>query len=81
VVGTTVTHAQVQAVVRGFSLVGQVELFDVFAGGQLPPGKKSLAYHLTYQSPTHTLTDEEVDRVQGQILEKLAKDLGATLRA
>jgi phenylalanyl-tRNA synthetase beta chain len=81
VVDAAVTHAQVQGLIRGFSLVSQVAIFDVFAGGHLPPGKKSLAYHLTYLSPAHTLTDEEVDRVQGQILEKLAKELGATLRA
>jgi phenylalanyl-tRNA synthetase beta chain len=81
VVDAAVTHAQVQGLIRGFSLVSQVAIFDVFAGGQLPPGKKSLAYHLTYLSPAHTLTDDEVDRVQGQILEKLAKELGATLRA
>jgi phenylalanyl-tRNA synthetase beta chain len=80
-VDAAVTHAQVQAVIKGFFLVSQVEIFDVFAGGQLPPGKKSLAYHLTYLSPGHTLTDEEADKVQEQILKKLSKSLGATLRA
>jgi phenylalanyl-tRNA synthetase beta chain len=44
------------------------------------PGKKSLAYRVVYQSPTHTLTDEEVNKVQRQILDRLAMELGAALR-
>ena len=58
-----------------------VDVFDVYSGEQVPPGKKSLAYRLTYQSRDHTLTDKEVNKVQEQILKKLEKELGATLRA
>jgi len=47
----------------------------------VPAGKKSLAYHLVYQSPEHTLTDAEVDQAQQRLLEKLRLELGATLRA
>jgi len=61
--------------------VAEVEIFDVYTGGQVPPGKKSMAYRLTYQSMKQTLTDEQVDKVQQQILDKLSKELGATLRA
>ncbi|MDP2932274.1 MAG: phenylalanine--tRNA ligase subunit beta, partial [Chloroflexota bacterium] len=81
VVDTAVSHQQVCDIIRGFSLVSQVTLFDVYSGGQVPPGKKSFAYRLTFQSPTHTLTDEEANAVQQQILDKLAKELGAVLRA
>ena len=54
--------------------------FDVYAGAQVPPGKKSLAYRVTYQSPDHTLTDKEVVKVQKQILDRLEKELGTVLR-
>jgi phenylalanyl-tRNA synthetase beta chain len=81
VVDAGVTHRQVQDIIRRFPLVSQVALFDVYSGGQLPPGKKSLAYRITFQSPSHTLTDEEVNEVQQQILDKLSRELGATLRA
>ena len=81
VVDSGVTHRRAQDIIRGFPLVSQVTLFDVYAGGQLPPGKKSLAYRITFQSPTHTLTDEEVNKVLEQILDKLSSELGATLRA
>ena len=67
--------------IKSFPLVAQVSIFDVYTGGQVPPGKKSLAYRISFQSPTHTLTDDEVNGVQQQILDKLSKDLRTTLRA
>jgi len=81
VIDTEITHQQVQDIIKSFPLVNQVTIFDVYSGGQVPPGKKSLAYRVIYQSPTHTLTDEEVNKVQQQILSKLAQELGATLRS
>ena len=80
IVDATATHQQVQELIKGFPLVAEVELFDVYTGGQVPRGKKSLAYRITYQSMTQTLTDEEVDQVQQKILDKLSRELGATLR-
>jgi len=80
VVDDKITHRQIQDAIKSFSLVKRVSLFDVYAGEQVPPGKKSLAYRITFQSPTHTLTDEEIDKVQQQILDKLSDELGVTLR-
>jgi phenylalanyl-tRNA synthetase beta chain len=80
VVDEAVTHQQVSDIINGFPLVGAVALFDVYSGKQVAAGKKSLAYRIVHQSPDHTLTDEEVNRVQAQILKKLEKELGATLR-
>jgi phenylalanyl-tRNA synthetase beta chain len=65
---------------KGFSLVIDVALFDVYSGGQVPDGKKSMAYRLTFQSPNNTLTDQDVNGVQQAILKKLATGLGASLR-
>ena len=67
-------------IVTSFPLVNQVTLFDVYAGNQVLRGKKSLAYRITFQSPDHTLTDEEVSEVQQQILNKLSSELSAILR-
>ncbi len=80
IVDSGVIHTQIVKIIRGFSLVVAVDIFDVYSGEQVPPGKKSLAYRLTYQSPDHTLTDKEVNRIQEQILKKLERELGATLR-
>jgi len=76
-----VSHKQVMDIIKGFSLVKKAVLFDVYSGKQVAAGKKSLAYSLTFQSPDHTLTDIEVDKVLEAILMKLQTELGAALRA
>ncbi|HYN88009.1 MAG TPA: phenylalanine--tRNA ligase subunit beta, partial [Ardenticatenaceae bacterium] len=54
--------AAVESVIRTAApaLLVDVRLFDVYQGAPLPPGKKSLAFRLTYQAPDHTLVDSEV---------------------
>ena len=81
VVDAKITHRKVVDIIQSFPLVNRVTLFDVYTGEQVPSGKKSLAYRIAFQSPTHTLTDDEIDRVQQQILSKLSQELGATLRS
>jgi phenylalanyl-tRNA synthetase beta chain len=80
VVDAGVSHQMILDIIKRVSLISEVRLFDVYSGKQVAPGKKSLAYRLVYQSPTHTLTDEEVNKVQEQILKRLTDKLGATLR-
>ncbi|MCJ7763743.1 MAG: phenylalanine--tRNA ligase subunit beta, partial [Dehalococcoidales bacterium] len=80
VLDNDVTHQQVADIIRGFPLIKEVALFDIYTGKQLPAGKKSLAYRISFQSPEHTLTDEEADKVQRKILKKLSGELGASLR-
>jgi phenylalanyl-tRNA synthetase beta chain len=58
-----------------------VSLFDLYRGEQISAGKKSFAIRIVYQSPERTLTDEEVDRTQEQILGRLNQELDATLRS
>ena len=80
VIDVKVSHHQILSIIKGFPLVSHVTVFDVYTGEQVPSGKKSLAYKIAYQSSAHTLTDEEVNDVQQQILSKLSQQLGATLR-
>jgi phenylalanyl-tRNA synthetase beta chain len=61
--------------------VTEVELFDVYRGEQIGPGKKSLAYSLTYQSLDHTLTDQELVQTRQRIIRRLEQELGAHLRS
>ncbi len=68
-------------VVRSVPLVGQVSLFDLYSGKQVPTGKKSVAFRIAYQSDTRTLTEEELEAAENEILSRLAKDTGATRRA
>ena len=80
VVGKEITCERVENIIKGFPLVKQVSLFDLYSGEQVPSGKKSFAFRVVYQETTHTLTSEEVDKVQQQILDKLRRELEAVLR-
>jgi phenylalanyl-tRNA synthetase beta chain len=80
VVDEKITYQQLHTIAHDFPLVTQVNLFDLYRGEQVPVGKKSLACRIVYQSTTHTLSDKEVDEVQQCILDRLTKELGATLR-
>ena len=80
IVDVNVTHEKVKNIIQDFTLVEEVEIFDVYSGEQVPSGKKSLAYRISYRSPNHTLTDEEVNHVQEQVIKRLCAELGATLR-
>lgn len=81
VVDERVTYRSLEEVIRGFPLVRKVTLFDLYRGEQIAEGKKSFAIRIVYQSASRTLTDEEVDQTQKQMLAKLSDELGATLRA
>jgi phenylalanyl-tRNA synthetase beta chain len=81
VVDDQLPSQKAQDIIQGFPLVSQVTLFDLYVGPPIPQDKKSLAYRAVFQSPTHTLTDEEVDRVQQEILDRLYRELGAALRS
>ncbi len=64
----------------GVQYLEGVILFDVYEGSPIPPGKKSLAFTLTYRSPDRTLTDDEVNAIHSTIPELLSERYGASLR-
>ena len=64
----------------GGELVESVRLFDVYEGEQVPEGKKSLAYAITYHSATETLTDKAVNALHDKVVKHLNQKLGAELR-
>jgi phenylalanyl-tRNA synthetase beta chain len=83
VVDDALPAAKVAAEIRagGGAMLRDVRLFDVYRGTNIPTGKKSLAYALTYQADDKTLTDKEVAKVHGKIVSRLEKVLNAQLRA
>lgn len=64
----------------GGELVESVRLFDVYEGDQVAEDKKSLAYTITYNSDTETLTDIAVNNLHDKIVNRLNEELGAELR-
>lgn len=57
-----------------------LQLFDIYTGEQIPEGKKSLSYKMTFRKSDGTLTDEELDKVMSRIIDALA-ERNITLRA
>ncbi|MCY0963675.1 phenylalanine--tRNA ligase subunit beta [Parathalassolituus penaei] len=55
-------------------------LFDLYMGKGIDPERKSLALGLTWQHPSRTLTDDEVNSSVEAVLSHLNASLGATLR-
>jgi phenylalanyl-tRNA synthetase beta chain len=64
----------------GGELVRDVDLFDMYEGGELPRAKKNLAFHIVYQSDEKTLIDEEVDKVHNRIVKEVSKGRGWEVR-
>ncbi len=81
IVDSDVTYSGITSAIKSFQLVSDVFLFDMYAGEQIPDGKKSMAFRIIYQAADRTLNDNEVDGVQKSILTRLAKEAGAKLRS
>lgn len=64
----------------GGKLLRSVQLFDIYRGPGIAPGKKSVAFSLELRADDRTLTDEDTTGVMNAVLEKLKNDLGVSLR-
>lgn len=82
IVDSNVTNDQVVAVMqkRGGAYLHGIRLFDVYEGKNVPDGKKSMAYSLTYVNPRETLKDEVVNTAFEKIKKRLTADLNAEIR-
>ena len=61
-------------------LITNVNVFDVYEGPGIDPGKKSLAIAVTLQPRDHTLTDQEIETVAAKIVAEVGKKTGGVLR-
>ncbi len=61
--------------------LGTLQVFDVYSGEGIDEDLKSIAYRLTYQSETRTLTDSEVDLSVKEVLSHLEANFGIKLRS
>ncbi len=60
--------------------VKDVTLFDVYQGQGIETGRKSLALGLTWQHPSRTLNDEEINNATDAVVSALASEFSASLR-
>ena len=59
----------------------EMRSFDVYRGEQVGPGKKSIAFAVSFQSPERTLTDADAADLRARIVEALVRRFAAVLRA
>ena len=78
----TVKYAQLKEAARNCDkkLLREINLFDVYEGKNLEPGKKSYALSFTFQDTERTLTDSEIDASMNRIKKSFEEQFGATLR-
>lgn len=62
------------------SLLTNTEIFDVYEGKNIPEGKRSIAYSLSFGANDRTLTDEEINNIMNKVIENLQNKMGAELR-
>ena len=81
IVPADVSAGRVTELIMLNRLVQRAELFDIYSGDNLAPGAKSLAFHVHFQAPDRTLTNEEVTRSLDGLLRNLQREVGAELRS
>ena len=64
----------------GGAVLSEIELFDIYRGKPIADGRKSMAYRLTYQSHDKSLTEKEIARLRGAIVQAVETETGGSLR-
>ncbi len=82
VVNTDFAYSEIESTIEQANIkeIRRVFPFDLYAGEQLPPGKKGISIGILYQATDRTLVEEEVNRYHETIVALLAEKLGAQLR-
>ena len=82
IAGRDVASSSVLEVIRDNAgeWLTDLRLFDVYEGKGIDPDRKSLAVGLTWQHPSRTLNDDEVNATLQTILTSLEQRLNTTLR-
>jgi phenylalanyl-tRNA synthetase beta chain len=81
IVQTQSTVGEMKEIAQRNRIVSSETETDATKGHGVPAGKKAVAVRLVYQSPSKTLTAEQIAKIEQQILNQLKKELGAELRA
>ena len=82
VVADNLSASKIEGAIKDFQnpWIEKIQFFDLFKGGNLPPDHKSVALNIHYASRTKTLTNEEVNRVHSELIQRLEAALPAQLR-
>ncbi len=62
-------------------LIGSTEVFDVYSGDKIAPGKKSVAFSININPKDKTLTDKEIEAISAKVIDNVREKFSAELRA
>ncbi len=63
------------------NLISNIKVFDVYEGDNIPENQKSIAISVTIQSLEKTLTDNDLEKINNLIIEKVENKTGAKIRS
>lgn len=83
VVSKDVLSKDVMEIIKksGGRLLTDINVFDVYTGENVDNDKKSIAYSLTFNDPTKTLTEEEINTLFEKIIKDVESKMDAKLRS
>jgi len=70
----------INTVKKSSELIIEVLMFDIYHGSNIEPNKMSIALSVTFCSPTHTLTEEEIQKESKAIVNLVCKSTGGIVR-
>jgi len=62
-------------------LIKNVKIFDVYQGDNITPGKKSIAFNVTFEPKEKTLSEKDIDQISKKIISTVQDVTGANLRS
>ncbi|NJN24640.1 MAG: phenylalanine--tRNA ligase subunit beta [Cyclobacteriaceae bacterium] len=83
VIDKSVTFEQIGQIVSDQEFAGilkDINVFDYYVGEKIEKDKKAYALNFILQDKNKTLTDQEIDRIMGRLMEKFESNLGAVIR-
>jgi phenylalanyl-tRNA synthetase beta chain len=82
VVNKEITNKELMDVIKktGGRLLTNIDVFDVYTGEIVKENEKSIAYTLTFQDETRTLTEAEVMELFNKIISEVEAKCNAKLR-
>lgn len=82
VVDRTIDYEAISSYIMGIDeiIIEDVELFDVYCGGNIPADKMSMAIRVVYRSKEETLTDDKVNQLHSTIVNELSDQFKLEVR-
>jgi phenylalanyl-tRNA synthetase beta chain len=82
VIDESVSSGAISQLVRenAGEFLASLQIFDVYQGDAVTKGKKSVALGLTWQHPSRTLSDEEINTIISSCINALQEQFNANLR-